>query len=46
LPRLPDGRLSDPHDAASVGDALDQMTPAQRSAFLDQMRGLRRSKPR
>jgi hypothetical protein len=46
LPRLPDGRLSDPHDAESVGDALDQMTPAQRAAFLDQMRGLRRSKPR
>ncbi len=46
LPRLPDGRLSDPHDEASMGDALESMSPAQRRAFLDQMRGLRRSKPR
>lgn len=46
MPRLPDGRISDPHDAASVGDALEQMTPAQRAAFIDQMRGLRRSRPK
>ena len=46
LPRLPDGRLSDPHDAESLDAALAQMTPAERAAVLDQMRGLRRSKPR
>jgi hypothetical protein len=46
MPRLPDGRISDPHDPDTLGDVLEQLTPAQRAAFIDQMRGLRRSRPR
>jgi hypothetical protein len=44
MPRLPDGRISDPHDSATLGDLLERMTPAERAAFVDQMRGLRRSR--
>lgn len=46
MPRLPDGRISDPHDSATLEDLLERMTPAERAAFIDQMRGLRRSRPR
>jgi hypothetical protein len=46
MPRLPDGRISDPHDSETLENMLEMMTPEERAAFIDQMRGLRRSRPR
>lgn len=46
MPRSPDGRISDPHDSETLENLLETMTPEERTAFVDQMRGLRRSRPR